>query len=61
MKTKYCDEEIPKMIEECIDWASNKGRDESFFLSLQEWYEEHDFLTEKQYNCLCDWYVKVTF
>lgn len=60
MIPKITDDEIPEMIEACIDWASNHGRDDKFFYSLQEWYDEKEFLTDRQYEALCNWYEKIT-
>ncbi len=61
MTPKITDDEIPEMIEECIQWAEARGKDDTFFRSLEEWYEEKEFLTKKQYDALCDWYEKVLF
>ncbi len=61
MSAKFAGDDISEMLEACIDWASNRGKDDKFFVSLQEWYEEKGFLTERQYESLSEWYDKVTF
>lgn len=58
MVNKITDDEIPEIIEICLQQTMCAGKPTMFLESLQTWYEEKGFLTDRQYESLMNNYYE---